>query len=67
MSASVGCPAELLMIQQQKTGRTLLSEAQHIVSQHGPLRLYKSLVSIHLRICAAGAQFRHSKALMFYL
>lgn len=43
-SALVGCPAELLMIQQQKTGQRLLTEARRTVSELGVLGLYRGLV-----------------------
>lgn len=43
-SALVGCPAELLMIQQQKSGQPLLAEARRMVSDYGALGLYRGLV-----------------------
>ncbi|KAK9833045.1 hypothetical protein WJX74_005393 [Apatococcus lobatus] len=42
-SAFVSAPAELVMIQQQKHGRPLLTELQHIVKQHGLKRLYRGM------------------------
>ena len=45
-SSLVGCPAELLMIQQQKDGRPLMQEAQRIVAKYGPTGLYRGLVHI---------------------
>lgn len=43
-SAFVSAPAELVMIQQQKHGRPLLTELQHIVKQHGLKQLYRGMV-----------------------
>ena len=43
-SSLVGCPAELLMIQQQKDGRPLMLEAQRVVAKYGPTGLYRGLV-----------------------
>ena len=40
----MGCPAELLMIQQQKHGRPLMQEARRIVAKYGPTGLYRGLV-----------------------
>ena len=54
VSASVGCPAELLMIQQQRGGRTLAGEAQLLLSQHGVLKLYKGLVCLHPGLYGTG-------------
>ncbi|KAK9916384.1 hypothetical protein WJX75_002075 [Coccomyxa subellipsoidea] len=48
-SALVGCPAELLMIQQQKTGQRLLTEARRIVSELGALGLYRGLTATTIR------------------
>ncbi|EIE26829.1 mitochondrial carrier [Coccomyxa subellipsoidea C-169] len=48
-SALVGCPAELLMIQQQKSGRPLLAEARRIVFQLGTLGLYRGLTAMTIR------------------
>ena len=48
-SSLVGCPAELLMIQQQKSGQTLTAEARRIVSTYGVLGLYRGLVSTLLQ------------------
>lgn len=44
-SAFVSAPAELVMIQQQKDGRPLLTELQHIVKQHGLKHLYRGMVT----------------------
>ena len=46
-SAFVSTPAELLMIQQQKHGRPLMTELQQIISKHGLLHLYRGLVGVH--------------------
>lgn len=43
-SSLVGCPAELLMIQQQKEGRPLMQEAQRFVAKYRPQGLYRGLV-----------------------
>lgn len=48
-SALVGCPAELLMIQQQKSGQPLLAEARRIVSQYGALGLYRGMTATTIR------------------
>lgn len=47
-SSLLGCPAELIMIQQQKSGRGLIQEASQYVSKFGARQLYRGLVS-HLR------------------
>ena len=44
-SALLSCPAELLVIQQQKTGLTLRAAAGGIIRDHGISKLYKGLVS----------------------
>ena len=44
VSASVGCPAELVMIQQQRTGRPLAQEFSSILRERGILRFYRGLV-----------------------
>jgi hypothetical protein len=43
-SALLSCPAEFLVIHQQKTGRSLRAEAGSILKMYGPLKLYKGLV-----------------------
>ena len=43
-SALVSTPAELVMIQQQKHGRSLVAELQQIVAKHGLSHLYRGLV-----------------------
>ena len=43
-SAFISTPAELVMIQQQKHGRTLFAELQQIVAKHGLLHLYRGMV-----------------------
>ncbi|CAK0735994.1 hypothetical protein CVIRNUC_000674 [Coccomyxa viridis] len=48
-SSLVGCPAELLMIQQQKDGRPLMQEAQRIVAKYGPTGLYRGLTATVIR------------------
>ena len=56
-SAFVSAPAELVMIQQQKHGRPLLKELQHIVKQHGLKQLYRGMVrappqnKLHMPFC----------------
>lgn len=45
-SAFFGCPAEFVMIQQQKTGRRLLTEFKSIISTYGAAKMYKGLVCI---------------------
>ena len=47
-SALLSGPAELVMIQQQKSGRSLAVEARTILQGHGLLKLYKGLVSTGL-------------------
>lgn len=44
-SSVFGCPAEYMMIQQQKSGRSLLAELKHTVQAHGALKPFKGLVS----------------------
>ena len=44
-SAFVSTPAELVMIQQQKHGRSLTAELQHILAKHGSRHLYRRLVN----------------------
>lgn len=43
-SALLGCPAEFIVIHQQKTGRSLAAETASILRTYGPLKLYKGLV-----------------------
>lgn len=45
-SSTVGCPAELIMIQQQKNGRSLAAEAGTFLRSHGALRFYRGLVRL---------------------
>ncbi|KAL4458201.1 hypothetical protein ABPG75_013066 [Micractinium tetrahymenae] len=42
-SAVLGCPAEFVMIQQQKAGRSLPAEFRHSLSTYGPLKPFKGL------------------------
>ncbi|KAL3692965.1 hypothetical protein R1sor_006616 [Riccia sorocarpa] len=44
VSAMISGPAELVMIQQQKTGASLLAQFKMIVSEHGALALTRGLV-----------------------
>ncbi|GAB4817787.1 hypothetical protein N2152v2_004833 [Parachlorella kessleri] len=48
-SALLSCPAELLVIQQQKTGLTLSAAAGGVLRDHGLLKLYKGLSSTAIR------------------
>eukprot|EP00243_Klebsormidium_subtile_P013754 TRINITY_DN9308_c0_g1_i1.p1 TRINITY_DN9308_c0_g1~~TRINITY_DN9308_c0_g1_i1.p1 ORF type:complete len:288 (-),score=15.19 TRINITY_DN9308_c0_g1_i1:390-1253(-) len=43
VSALVGCPAELIMIQQQKQGGSLASQLRQVVQQHGVTAFAKGL------------------------
>ena len=52
-SSIVSGPAELLMIQQQRNARPLLTEARTYISRHGLLGLYRGIVSVLLHICSA--------------
>ena len=45
-SAVIGCPAELLMIHQQKTGMSLSEVLKQNVSKLGAASLYRGLVSL---------------------
>ena len=45
-SAMVSCPAEFVMIQQQREGRSLGAELKYTLTQRGALTAYKGLVSI---------------------
>ena len=45
-SAVVGCPAELVMIQQQRTGRSLSAEVGTILRERGLLKFYRGLVRL---------------------
>ena len=49
-SAFFGCPAEFVMIQQQRHGRSLGAEFKHIITEKGILTTYKGLVSINTPI-----------------
>ena len=55
-STVFACPAEYIMIQQQKTGRTLPQELRHIFNVEGPLALYRGLSATIVReaLYAAG-------------
>lgn len=44
-SGFIGCPAELLMIQQQKTGLSLAGQFKELVRTFGMSKIYKGLVS----------------------
>lgn len=46
-SAIFGCPAEFLMIQQQRTGKSLSMVSREIISTYGPLAIYKGLVRLN--------------------
>lgn len=48
-SAILGCPAEFVMIQQQKAGRTLPAEFRHIVSTYGLAKPMKGLSATVIR------------------
>ncbi|KAI3435642.1 hypothetical protein D9Q98_001700 [Chlorella vulgaris] len=48
-SAVMGCPAEFVMIQQQKSGRSLPAEFRHIVSTYGALKPIKGFSATVLR------------------
>ncbi len=45
VSSLISCPAELLMIQQQRTGQPLSAVARRIVGGAGLSGLYRGLVS----------------------
>lgn len=47
-SSLVSGPAELIMIQQQRNARPLMTEAKAYISRHGLLGLYRGLVSLLL-------------------
>ncbi|KAK9805324.1 hypothetical protein WJX73_002241 [Symbiochloris irregularis] len=49
MSAVCGCPGELVMIQQQRTGMSLGGTFRDIVSRYGPTRIYKGLAVTAVR------------------
>ena len=44
-SALLSCPAELVMIQQQRTGHALREELREIGGRYGYSKLYRGLVS----------------------
>ena len=44
-SSLLGCPAELLMIQQQKSGHSLVQQASQFIAKHGVSQLYRGFVS----------------------
>ena len=46
VSASVSCPAELLMIQQQRTGDSLAGAARRVVNKYGLRGLYRGFVRL---------------------
>lgn len=48
-SAFLGCPAEFVMIQQQKRGGSLPTEFRHIVNTYGALKPFKGLSATILR------------------
>lgn len=43
-SAFFGCPAEFVMIQQQRSGRSLFAEFRYILGTHGAFSVYKGMV-----------------------
>lgn len=43
-SAFIGCPAEFLMIQQQKSGLSLATQLKSVAGSFGVLKIYKGLV-----------------------
>jgi hypothetical protein len=45
ISALIGCPAELVMIQQQKKGGSLATQIRQVVLHHGTFAFAKGLVS----------------------
>jgi hypothetical protein len=48
-SALVSCPAEFIIIQQQRCGRSLGAELKHTFAERGALTAYKGLVSEKMR------------------
>lgn len=46
-SAFLGCPAEYVVIQQQRHCRPLGAELKHIFTERGPLALYRGLVRLN--------------------
>lgn len=48
-SAFVSCPAEYVIIQQQRYGRSLMAELKHTIAERGALIAYKGLVSEKIR------------------
>lgn len=55
-SSVFACPAEYIMIQQQKTGRSLPKEISHIINVEGTMALYRGLSATVIReaLYAAG-------------
>jgi hypothetical protein len=55
-SAVFACPAEYVMIQQQKSGRSLTAELRNILTQEGPLVVYRGMGATIVRetLYAAG-------------
>lgn len=45
-SAFLGCPAEYVMIQQQRHNRALGAEMRHTIGTHGLLGVYRGIVSV---------------------
>lgn len=48
-SAFLGCPAEFVMIQQQKSGRSLATEFRHVLATYGALKPFKGLSATVMR------------------
>ena len=56
VSSLIGCPSELIIIHQQKSGRGLLAETRVFLDQHGAAQLVRGLTPCAARetIYAAG-------------
>ncbi|KAL6771419.1 hypothetical protein ACKKBG_A26290 [Auxenochlorella protothecoides x Auxenochlorella symbiontica] len=48
-SAFIGCPAEFLMIQQQKSGLSLATQLKSVAGSFGVLKIYKGLAATMMR------------------
>ena len=57
VSGTVSGPAELIMIQQQKTGSTLLGQIRDIYQRHGISTFLKGMVSPNLISHCSSGQF----------